>query len=170
LLFRNTIFLFSLVSLAGCGFTPIYSPRTGVLLEEQIQRIKIEPIEGRAGQHLLIFLEQALTPDGQVGSVKYILNVSLSISEQSLAIKKSAIATRANITYIGRYGLIEKATGKQLTAGNSRVVASYNVLSQAYATMVSKKDTQKRLAREMALDIGNKVRVYFKFRRKPVEK
>lgn len=164
MLFRNITSYVAFILVSGCGFTPLYMPKTDVLLEKQIQGIKISPIQGRSGQLLLIKLEQALTPHGQLGVVKYVLNVNLSIHRQSLALKKSAFATRANITYIAGYNLIEKATGKRLTNGKSRVVASYNILTEAYATLVAEKDTQKRLTREMGLDISNKVRVYFKTR------
>ena len=137
-------------------------PITNSAAEQEIQGIKIRPIEGRAGQQLLIMLEQALLPHGPLGKEKYFLKVNLNISLENLAVKKSALATRANITYSAVFSLIKKDDGRVLTTGKSRIVASFNILSQAYATLVSEENARKRIAREISTDISNKVRLYFK--------
>lgn len=165
LLFKKCLMSLSLLVLAGCGFQPLYGSGSSSLFATEMRQIEISPIKDRIGQQLRNQLEQRITPKGRARINKYILKVTLSESRQDLAIKKSEIATRANLNFLASYIIIQKATGKTLTSGKSRMVTSYNILTETFATLIAENDARKRAVREMSVDITSKVAAYFKLNR-----
>jgi LPS-assembly lipoprotein len=130
-----------------------------------MRHVEIKPIKDRIGQQLRNALEQRITPKGRARISKYILTVTLSESRQGLAVKKSEIATRANLNFHANYNILEKSSGKVINAGRSRMVTSYNILTETFATLMAEKDARKRAVREISLDITGKIAAYFKLNR-----
>jgi len=155
----------ALFSLTACGFEPIYGAGTRSVFETDMREIEISPIENRIGQQLRSELEQRITPKGRARISKYILKVTLSESKQGLAVKKSEIATRANLTFRASYNISRKIGGEVLTSGSSRMVTSYNILTKTFATLLAEKDARKRAVREISVDITSKVAAFFKLNR-----
>ena len=168
MLFKELLVSLSLIALTGCGFAPVYGSGTNSVFEIEMRAIEIKPIENRIGQQLRNQLEQQITPKGGSRVSKYVLVVTLSESKQGLAVKKSEIATRANLNFQASYHIIEKSTKKTLTSGSSRMVTSYNILTETFATLIAEKDARKRAVREISLDITTKIAAFFKLdRNKP---
>jgi LPS-assembly lipoprotein len=166
--FKRLFISFSFVALSGCGFQPIYGAGTNSIFETEMRDIEILPIKNRIGQQLRNQLEQRITPKGRSRFSKYTLKVTLSESKQSLAVKKSEIATRTNLNFRANYKVTEKATKKTLTSGRSRMVTSYNILTETFATLMAEKDARKRAVREISVDITSKIAAFFKLdRNKP---
>ena len=158
----------SFVALTGCGFQPIYSAGTNSVFEIEMRDIEIEPIENRIGQQLRNQLEQQITPKGRPRFSKYLLKVKLSEAKQGLAVKKSEIATRTNLNFSASYTVKDKITKDVLTSGSSRMVTSYNILTETFATLMAEKDARKRAVREISVDITSKIAAFFKLdRNKP---
>ena len=168
MLFRKFLISFSLAILTGCGFQPIYSAGTNSVFEIEMRDIEIEPIENRIGQQLRNQLEQQITPKGRPRFSKYLLKVKLSEAKQGLAVKKSEIATRTNLNFSASYTVKDKITKDVLTSGSSRMVTSYNILTETFATLMAEKDARKRAVREISVDITSKIAAFFKLdRNKP---
>ena len=55
---------------------------------------------------------------------------------------------------------------ESLTTGNSRIVTSYNILNQVYATKIAEKDAQTRAISEISRDIASKLGVFFRYQKK----
>jgi LPS-assembly lipoprotein len=165
LLFRKFLISFSLAILTGCGFQPIYSAGTNSVFEIEMRDIEILPIENRIGQQLRNQLEQRITPKGRSRFSKYILKVTLSEGKQDLAVKKSEIATRSNLNFRANYSVTDKLSKKTLTSGSSRMVTSYNILTETFATLMAEKDARKRAVREISADITSKIAAFFKLDR-----
>ena len=108
-------------------------------------------------------LERRITPKGRARVSRYVLTVKLTESKQGLAVKKSEIATRANLILRATYTITRKSDGKNITSGNSRMITSYNILTQTFATLMAEKDARKRGVREISADITSKVAAFFKF-------
>ena len=161
----SLVTLIVLISLTGCGFKPIYGAGTNSAFESNIREIEISPIENRIGQQLRNELEQRIMPKGRARFSKYILNVTLSKSKQGLAVKKSEIATRANLNFRASYQITRKIDGKVLTSGSSRMVSSYNILTKPFATLMAEKDAIKRATQEISADITTKIATFFKLNR-----
>ena len=151
-----------LILASGCGFKPIFSAGTESEVIKEMQYIEVTPIENRIGQQLRNHLEHTITPLGRAYPSKYLLKVILTEKKQSLAIQKSKIATRANLTFKAQFKLILKSNEALITKGNSRMTTKYNMLAQTFATLMAEKDARKRAVRELSVDISSKIAVYFK--------
>ncbi len=170
MLFKIVFVALNLFVLTGCGFQPIYGAGTNSVFESEMRLIEISPIKDRIGQQLRNELEQQITPKGRARLSKYILKVELSESTQGLSVKKSEIATRANLSFRASYNIVEKKDGALLSSGSNRMVTSYNILTETFATLMAEKDARKRAVREISIDITSKVAAFFKLNRdKPTD-
>ena len=157
-----------LVVLSGCGFKPIYGDRDGHNVKAEFSAIKIELIKDRIGQQLHNQLLDKVNPFGRPASPQYSLTVKLSESKRELAVKKSEIATRANLNFTANFNLTRlRPSSKTLLTGTSEVVSSYNILQSDYATSVAEKDARRRAVRELSADIANRLAAYFQLQNDP---
>ena len=152
------------VILTACGFQPVFKKGTESILESEMRHIKINPIKDRIGQQLRNHLVHDVTPLGGSRTKKYILDVTLNESKQNLAIKKSEVATRANLHLTAKYEIRLSANGALLTAGQSQITTSFNILSQSFGTIVAEQNARSRAIREISSDIGIKIASFFKIR------
>ena len=104
--FRTIAFLAVLGLLGACGFRPLYGDRTAAGgAPSELASIKIAAIPDRIGQQLHNYLLTALNPRGQPRRPRYILHTRINESISSLAVRKSAFATRANLAVTAHYNL-----------------------------------------------------------------
>jgi len=160
----TSVFLCFLIT--GCGFSPVYVKNNKSFFNTQFSYIKIDPIQDRVGQKLRNELIKILQPTGTASPLKYNLNVTISITKQALAIKKSELATRSNLIITANFTLTEIESKKSLTTGNSRIVTSYNILNEVYATKIAEQDAQTRAISEISRDISDKLGVFFRYQKK----
>ena len=155
------IFLISaLLVIQGCGFQPLYGGSSQAASPE-FTRIKVEPIPERIGQILHNHLLTALNPKGRPLKPVYVLNTKLNESSTSLAVRKSAFATRANLTVSASFNLVRTLDGKSLYSGTVAITVSYNILDSEFATLSAQKDARSRALREISHGIRNQLGVYF---------
>ncbi len=166
---KNAIMLFSLLILFGCGFQPIFGTKTGSEIRKEVRYIEISPIADRIGQQLRNHLIHDIMPLGKLRVTKYKLNVKLTESKQNLAIKKSEIATRANLKFMANYEIILKSNGKKIAQGHSRMITSYNILNQTFSTLMAEKNARKRAVREISSEIANKIYSFFRLNRDKIK-
>jgi LPS-assembly lipoprotein len=163
-----SVFLVILI-LPGCGFQPIFGSGTSSIIKGELQYIEISPIANKTGQTLRNQLVQNIQPLGKSKTTKYRLNVRLTENKQRLAIKKSEIATRANLSFIANYEIFSKASGTLLTQGTSHMISSYNILTHTYATLIAEKDARNRAIREIGGDITSKVASFFRLNKDKIK-
>lgn len=165
--FRNAVANWAIVGIvallsAGCGFQPIYSGRQGAVIQGDLSATKIEVIEDRTGQLLHNELLNLINPKGRPQTPKYVLTVTLNETKQELAVKKSAIATRANLIFRASFVLKTTLTGSTtLVSGQSRITTSYNILAGEFATLAAEKDARQRAVHEIAANIANRLAAHF---------
>tara|TARA_R110000772_G_scaffold73216_8_gene159956 strand:+ start:18555 stop:19106 length:552 start_codon:yes stop_codon:yes gene_type:complete len=158
--------------LGGCGFRPLYG-RSGVGtdLSDTLSRVEIGPVrntttEGRdvarVGQQLHNALLDGLSPRGPSGEQVYRLDVTLNESISSLAVQKSADATRADLSLTSSFSLLDLRTGQHLYSGNSRAISSFNILNSEFATLMAEKGARDRAVRQLGDDIRLKVAIFLK--------
>ena len=150
------------VFLMGCEFQPLYGTRGNSIITGEMKFIEVSPISDRIGQTLRNHLIQNFKPLDNLKNSKYVLNIQLSENKQNLAIKKSEIATRANLIIIANYQIISKSSGELLSQGSSQMITSYNILTHTFATLIAEKDARKRAVREISADIINKIIIFFR--------
>jgi len=153
------------LSLAGCGFRPLYAVGTTPEgMSTYFNQVFVEPIPGRQGVHLRNQLLDALTPQGTPTSSAYRLGVVLKDQKEGLAIQENTQITRYNYTLIAKYELRDSVTNKVLDKGTSRAIAAYNVVDSQFGTQTAERDAQERAAREVGEDIRLRVGLYFENR------
>ncbi|MBL6959299.1 MAG: hypothetical protein ISR52_09985, partial [Rhodospirillales bacterium] len=155
----------SLSLVSGCGFRPLHGTQLGATATAELAAIEIKPIADRLGQQLHNNLIDMLTPRGHPQEPRYILTVSVTSSVQGLAVRKSALATRANVRLAATFSLRRKGTAEPLMGGTSLIVSSYNVIDSDFASLKAEEGVKKRGVEQLADDIRTKLAVYFSQRR-----
>lgn len=139
-------------------------------MASELSSIKIGLIADRSGQQLRNELLDKLTPYGPPARAKYGLKVTLSEGTSGLAVKKSEIATRANLRVAANFSLTDRASAELLFSGSSFVVASYNILSSEFTTLIAEKDARARAIRGVAEDIQRRLAAYFRLHPDPAQR
>tara|TARA_R100001143_G_scaffold13660_1_gene15377 strand:- start:206 stop:757 length:552 start_codon:yes stop_codon:yes gene_type:complete len=159
-------------TLGGCGFRPLYG-RSGVGadLSDTLSQVEIGPVRNttsdgrdlaRVGQQLHNALLDGLSPRGPRGEQIYRLDVTLNEGISSLAVQKSADATRADLSLTSSFTLLDLRTGQHLYTGNSRAVSSFNILNSEFATLMAEKGARDRAIRHLGDDIRLKIAIFLK--------
>ncbi len=160
-MFRFISGVAALALITGCGFTPIYGSGGSLNVGAKLANVQVGPIKDRIGQQLRNRLLDQINPGGEPKKPHYRLSVQISYSKQELAIKKSDISTRANLTYAAEFQLkgLGKYAGRSFS-GKANIVTSYNILSSDFATLVAEKNARSRAVRELSQDITNRIAIY----------
>jgi len=153
----------ALLSLAGCGFHPMYGP--GIdgkpsKVVASLNNVSIENIPDRNGQILRNFLVDRMYGAKRPDRPAYRLKVSIQSSEEDLGILANATATRALLNMYGKYVLLD-ANGKELLRGTAHSVAGFDRLDQMYGTVAARKDAHERSLKEVSEQIVNSLTLYF---------
>ena len=148
--------------LAGCGFEPIYSGARGQQTVAEFATVKIDRIEERTGQILRNYLLDSINPRGEPQQPMYILRVEVAESKGEIAVRKSELATRANLSLTASYRLLPARGETPIMARSSAVTASYNLLTNEFATLSAEADARERSARELSEDITRQLALYFR--------
>lgn len=160
-LFRIIFVFAALGFLGGCGFQPLYGKHLDAYTPEEFAAIKVIPFRDRIGQQLHNHLLSLLNPGGRPKKPRYVLTARVSESIGSLGVRKSAFATRANLTLHANYSLSPLPMGNQLLKGNDSIIVSYNILDSDFATLMAEKDARARAVRELAQVIRTRLGAYF---------
>ncbi len=160
-LFKFTAAIAMLVLLQGCGFRPLYGDKSTGGSSSELALIKVEPIKDRIGQLLRNHLLTALNPKTRTQKSRYLLQTQVKEGTASLAVQKSAFATRANLKVTADFRLLNAATAKLIYSATRSITVSYNILNSEYATLAAEKDARIRAVRELSQDIRIQLGVYF---------
>jgi LPS-assembly lipoprotein len=160
-LFKLTTIMAVLVVLQGCGFRSLYGDPSAGGSSAEFSLIKVEPIKDRIGQRLRNHLRTALNPKPRTQKPRYLLKTKVTQSTSSLAVRKSAFATRANLKVTANFELLNAATAKPIFSAKRSATVSYNILDSEYATLAAEKDARIRAVRELSEDIRIQLGVYF---------
>jgi LPS-assembly lipoprotein len=149
------------LTLAACGFEPLYGDRTDAAATEDILAfVGVPPIANRTGQMVRIELTNRLTPTRPSPPSRYTLNVKLTRSKTSLAVKNDASATRANLTITASFKLLLNSDSTVLTKGSVRSVNGYDILLTDFATMSAEADARRRGAKDISDGIVDRLAIY----------
>lgn len=162
---RAAVLAAAAISLAGCGFRPLYAVGTTPDgMSSYFGQVYVDPIPGRQGVHLRNQLLDAMTPDGTPTNAAYNLNVQLSDTKEGLAIQENTQITRYNYTLTAKYELRDAVSNEVLDKGTARAIAAYNVVDSQFGTQSAERDAQERAAREVGEDIRLRIGLYFENR------
>lgn len=147
---------------AGCGFRPLYGAPDDGGVAARLSQISVAPIAERRGQLLRIELENRLYAGDQAGAKHYRLEVTTTESKTSLAVRRDATATRANLTVVASYRLFPDGEHEPLLSGSARSVNSYNILDSEFATLAAETDATRRAARDLAAEITARLAIFLR--------
>ncbi len=153
--------LLACVIVSGCGFDPIYSSRGQTKANHEFSYVGVASIKDRIGQMLRNDLIHQLRIAGELKKKKYDLIVELEETVQSLAVRKSAFATRANLKVTAKYVLVSSERSKTLLQSSEHATVSYNIYNSEFATLVARRDAHERAIRSLGKDIVIRLAIYF---------
>lgn len=157
----------SLLTLAGCGFTPMYGKTdSGPKVVSGFQGIEVENIPNREGQYLRNQLIDRLYTDGKPQNAPYSLRITnLKREIVNFGIRKDATATRGEMQITAHLELVDRSTGATVLSRDMRSVGAYNLLDNQYATLISRDSLTGHVLSEMSDNIITELGLYF--RREP---
>ncbi|WP_299880677.1 LPS assembly lipoprotein LptE [uncultured Sulfitobacter sp.] len=140
--------LFVLPLLAACGFTPVYGPGgSGGALQN---RVLVTAPEDRNSFVLTREIETRL---GRANSPAYGLDVTITTTEERIAIDREGNTTRFNLVGVADYALRDTATGQIVTSGTVENFTGYSATGTTVATLAGEQDAQERLMTILAEQI-----------------
>jgi LPS-assembly lipoprotein len=148
------------LSLAGCGYHPLYGERGGTTnapVTAELAAIQIEAIPDRIGQQMYTMLRERLNPYGKPDEPRYVLSIKLTEKRTNFFFEKDETATRANLMLKADYVLKRAGSNEIVTKGLSRSVSSYDILASQFASVVSEEDARVRSAQAISDDIRTRL-------------
>lgn len=144
---------FCCLLVAGCGFRPLYGDFGQDSVASAFLTIEVGTTKDREGQLLRNALLRQLHGNRPSLSPAFRLETKLSESTTSLAVKKSAFATRANLTMTATFDLVSFRTANSVFSSTSNVTVSYNILDSEFGTTLAEQNARQRAIRELAHDM-----------------
>ena len=146
---------------AGCGFQSLYGARKQNPVVNEFSYVHVAPIKDRIGQQLRNELLHRLHASANQNRAKYKLVTTLREGMQALAVRKSAFATRANLTVTATFHLVAEDNDTPVLSATEKTTVSYNILDSEFATLIAQQDAQKRAIKSLGKDIVVRLAVFF---------
>lgn len=144
-----------LSAITACGFRPVYATYEDDRdLTKKLTAIEISSADTVINQYVRRSLTRLITPEkNKARAPLYVLELDANASHGALAIQLDQEVTRYKTTVSLRYSIKEKASGKIMRQGTLVRQGGYDVVESEYAEHVSRNDTEKRVASELAEDL-----------------
>lgn len=142
------VLILALPLLVACGFTPVYGPgSTGAALQN---RVLVTAPEDRNSFVLTREIETRL---GRANTPAYGLDVTITTTEERLAIDREGNTTRFNLVGVAGYALRDTTSGQIVTSGSVENFTGYSATGSTVATLAGEQDAQDRLMTILAEQI-----------------
>jgi LPS-assembly lipoprotein len=148
------------LTLAGCGFQPLYgehSAGTGDVAVE-LAKVSIPIIPDRIGQLVRNQLIDTMTPHGQPGTPDYVLTVQVKELSETQTLRFDSTASRLRYTLFAQFQVT--AGSNQVAKGSARSVVSYDLPNSSayyYTSVASQREAEMQAARDVADQIKTRV-------------
>lgn len=157
---------FALLTLAACGFTPMYGSAAGSLgvsATEGLDHVEIAVIPDQSGVFIRNILTDHFYRDGYPSSPTHKLLVEkLDESIYNLDITRDSEATRKQIRITAVMTLQDNTTGAAVLTRSLIATTSYNVLGSQFTTRISESDAREAALADLARQIESQTALYFK--------
>ncbi|MEI7713195.1 MAG: LPS assembly lipoprotein LptE [Rhodospirillales bacterium] len=153
------------VSLAGCGFRPVYMPtasgKPGVA-QRELAATEVAIIAERPGQLLRQALQNRFASDAGP-SHRYILSADFAIAGEGVGILIDNSASRVRLIGSVNWVLRARDTGRAvLTSGSARTLDGFNLFSEQYfGATLENEAAQRRMAEALADQIALQLATWF---------
>ena len=156
--------LLALTALSGCGFKPLYG-RDGASVVPEFEQIAVAQPEDRSSQQLRNYLLDTLTPRGEPGRPRYMLEYRLTESVGAVFVTRSEEITRNNLQMTVTAVLRDYETGALLYTMSPTSQASYNLTLADYSNLVSEKNARERALKDISEQLRLRLGNYFDWQR-----
>ena len=156
--------------LSGCGYRPVYGEHSVAASDgarTQLASVKVLGIADRRGQLLRNFLIDRMNPRGESATPRYTLSVTSTEQTRVTDSRPDGTATRADVIVVARYTLRDATTDLVVFADRSEAVATYNLLTARYASVVSEEEARRRSIEQVADQISLQVALFLNRRHAP---
>ncbi|MGF1461726.1 MAG: LPS assembly lipoprotein LptE [Maricaulaceae bacterium] len=147
------------LSLAACGFQPLYAERSGVT--ERLSQVGFVAPESDVGFALQQELVNRVGVQPTANNTPYRLEVQVREGRQIAGLRADRATTRVNLILGGAYALIDNATGEVVLDGEGRSFVSFDVPDEPYASVIVEFDARERAVAELADQIRGRLAIYF---------
>lgn len=149
-----------LLSLGGCGWTPLYADPESGPADAELRAVKIAPIPERIGQNLAQALRQTLNPTGEPTPQRYLLRITLQTLRQDLGVQTQGFGTRGRLDASASFYLSDSTRNIPLLSGFTHVAESFDILANGYSDIVAENDARTRAVEELRRDIVSRLTVF----------
>lgn len=148
---------------SGCGFQPIYGrSQASAPVAAELAGVRVGNIPDRLGQQLRNVLIDRITPSGQPGTPRYILDIKLTELVEGLASSTSGHATISRLSLTAAYVLRDAQNDGYVVAnGSSRSLVSMRMLGPRYGSVATERDAEERAISDLAEDIRSQLAARF---------
>lgn len=142
---RRFLLALPLLALAACGFQPVYGPNgTGTALQNNVQ------VDAPDTAFTYTLVREIETRLGRPNAPRYALALTVTTSEEGLAIDTADNTTRYNLIGKVDFALRNLATGQIELSGNVENFTGYSATGSTVATLAAERDAQERLMTMLA--------------------
>ncbi len=134
------------VTLAGCGFTPLYAT-PGV--SSGLSRVSVEAGKGRVAYLLHQDLDDALAHD-MTKPATWRLNLDILQTRTPRGLSINDVAERYDVALTVKYTLTAVGASTAATSGQITTSVSYDAADAPYAGIAARQDAQERAASDAA--------------------
>ncbi len=138
-----------LVTLGGCGFTPLYGTPG---LSSGLSSIEVAAPEGRVAYLVRESLDDDLARDKSVAAL-WRLDYSVEQTRDPRGLRIDNVAERYQLGVTVRYTLTNISSGVVAHSGEVSSQVSYDAADAPYAGIAARQDTQQRAAADAARKI-----------------
>lgn len=163
-IFGLTVNLLGLLALMGCGFAPVYGDN-GVTARaaDRMAEVEIAPIEaGLTGLYLRNDLIDRINGSSEPTTPRHRLQVALASQFSSVLVQPDASITFYDYYLEAHFELIDLAKNEVVFSGRSRTRSGYNVVESEYATLVARRDAERRAAEALSEEVTLRVALYLR--------
>jgi LPS-assembly lipoprotein len=137
-----------LLSLAACGFQPMYGEQNQQALSAGVQ---IAASKDAMGQQFQQNLEDRLNPGGMPAKPAYRLSVTVGSVTSGMGVARDGTVSRFNVTLRSGYVLLRLSDNVEIQRGEIQHVSSFNnQANQYFSTYISEKDAISRGITELS--------------------
>jgi len=142
--------LAALLSLSGCGLSPMYAGGGSGPVAQGLAAIEVAPIQGKAGWLMRNALNDRLGQSGTRGAPRYRLDVLLDDKLEGLGLISDDTVGRERRTLRARYQLVDMASGDIVLDATAGSDAGIDVVSSEYATIAAENTALENLSKAVS--------------------
>ncbi len=152
------------LSLAGCGFRPLYDDRPrgeGLPAAQALAATRVATIPDRQGQILRNAIIQRLG-NGPGVAPRYELHVALTIRRELLGVRRDETASRQRVSATADFTLRPLRAGDPVFASRAFAVDAFNITpNEFFAAQLSGEAAEARVAERLAEDIVAQIAAFY---------